>query len=200
MVSLRNWKQQDDGQKFPEVLHHQWYQNFWYIQEVSSGCINGVLYNLCPLCGTNSADLTWMKTRHRLVWSFWSLHDQQALKGLKRWCGESAWILLRRPVKWRSFQAWKVMWAGRRTWGSAFLEVQEFQGILVFIAITLTIADYDEWSWHGTRLGGCSKHAGSYQLLTLKCAKQLTWSFRHKASPGLKLLFCVTLTVLCSIL
>lgn len=76
--------------------------------------------------GTNSADLTWMETLHRLVWSFWSSHDQQALKGLKRWCGESAWILLRGPIKWRSFQAWKVMWGGKRTWGSAFLEVQEF--------------------------------------------------------------------------
>jgi hypothetical protein len=146
--------------------------------------------------GKNSVDLTWMKMRHRLVWSFWSSHDQQVLKGLKRWCWESAWILLRGPIKWRSFQGWKLMWGGRRTWVSAFLEVQEIQGIMVFTAITLTIADDNEWSWHGTWLGGCS-NAGSYQLLTLKCA---TWSFRHKVSPGFKLLFCITLTVLCSIL
>jgi hypothetical protein len=105
--------------------------------------------------------------------------------------------LLRGSIKWRSFQAWKVKWGGRRTWGSAFLGVQEIQGILVFIAITLIIADDNEWSWHRMWLGGCSKHAASYQLLTLKCA---TWSFRHKVSPGLELLFCITITVLCSIL
>jgi hypothetical protein len=38
------------------------------------------------------------------------------------------------------------MWGGGSTWGSAFLEGQEFQGILLFIAITLTVADDDKWS------------------------------------------------------
>jgi hypothetical protein len=106
--------------------------------------------------------------------------------------------LLRGPIKWRSFQAWKVMWGGGRTWGSAFLEGQEFQGILLFIAITLTVAADDKWSWQRTQLGGCSKHAGSYQLLTLKCAKQLTWSFSHKAHLALN--YCSVLHLLCCVL
>jgi hypothetical protein len=69
------------------------------------------------------------------------------------------------PIKWRSFWARKIIWGGRSTWGIAFLEVQEVQGILLYIHSTLIIADDNEWSWHGTWLRCCSKCAGSHQLL-----------------------------------